>query len=350
MCSDITTSSSAYFRLPCIHQILATSFPLPQHATAGFIRRHVPAVLVVLPHCAQDEPSIVLVIFSKNGFQRLSGLLRVVVRHLGEQMMRHVCVSDVMMQRVEQPAIVPVYRGERSTQPVPLRVSVVRQFGVSVLEQGDGHQPKVDNQVRHDIRLHQPGPSEGAACLRQAPQHGDQGGVAHCNLHALALGENRGPGVEMVDPGVPRIGPGRGVEEEVQRPPNGEGAHKADEADDAYLVHFEALADLFPHLGDEDLILGDGASVGVVAPVGVLPRVVRDQQEGVEQQANTVVDGLRLRKSLCVGKTKWHEWETEAVGSCASGCKELSNQTQRVCPRGSGRRTVLLPGVRTRGR
>jgi hypothetical protein len=54
--------------------------------------------------------------------------LRVVVRHGGEEVVCDVRVRDVVVQGVEQPAVVAVHRGQRTPQPVPLVVAVVRQL------------------------------------------------------------------------------------------------------------------------------------------------------------------------------------------------------------------------------
>lgn len=54
--------------------------------------------------------------------------LGVVVRHLGEEVVGDMRVCNVVVQRVEQPAVVAVHGGECAAQPVPLILAVMRQL------------------------------------------------------------------------------------------------------------------------------------------------------------------------------------------------------------------------------
>ena len=78
--------------------------------------------------------------------------LRVVVRHGGEQVVADVGVSNVVECNVQE-AVGSVNGGQSSTQPLPLRVIVVRQGRVRVLQQRDHDQPHVDHQVRGNVDL-----------------------------------------------------------------------------------------------------------------------------------------------------------------------------------------------------
>ena len=88
-----------------------------------------------------------------------------VVRHGGEDVVRHVGVGDVVKHLVQH-AVVAVQRAQRPlsvlcaaviTQsyldPGPVLAAVVGQRGVGVLQVGDEHQPHVHNQQRHDVHL-----------------------------------------------------------------------------------------------------------------------------------------------------------------------------------------------------
>jgi hypothetical protein len=57
----------------------------------------------------------------------------VVVRELGEEVVAHVRVRDVVVQRVEERAVVAVDGGEGPAQPVPRGVRVVGERRVRVL-------------------------------------------------------------------------------------------------------------------------------------------------------------------------------------------------------------------------
>jgi len=67
--------------------------------------------------------------------------------------MCHVGVADVVEEEVQE-AVGAVHGSQGTPQPVPLLVVVVGQLGVGVLQQGDGDQPAVHNQVRDNIHLH----------------------------------------------------------------------------------------------------------------------------------------------------------------------------------------------------
>lgn len=75
-----------------------------------------------------------------------------VVGHLGEEVVRHVGVCNVV-EEVVQEAVGTVHRGQSPTQPVPLLAPIVGQPWVCVLQQRDHHQPEVHNQVRHHVDL-----------------------------------------------------------------------------------------------------------------------------------------------------------------------------------------------------
>ena len=66
--------------------------------------------------------------------------------------MGHMRVANVV-EEVVQEAIGAIHCGQRSPQPIPLGVFVVWQLGVRVLQQRDGDQPAVHNQVWNNIHL-----------------------------------------------------------------------------------------------------------------------------------------------------------------------------------------------------
>ncbi|KAH0458991.1 hypothetical protein IEQ34_011805 [Dendrobium chrysotoxum] len=72
-----------------------------------------------------------------NSLRRLHS---VVMRHCREQMMRHMCISDVMKHAIEK-AIVAVDRSQCTAKPIPLFRVVVRKGGVSMLQVSDDHKP-----------------------------------------------------------------------------------------------------------------------------------------------------------------------------------------------------------------
>ena len=109
---------------------------VPESALPWLIRSHIAAGRVVLPQSSPDIAVVPIVVGAQNRPDGLSCLLSMVVRHLGEEVVCDMRVGDVVVQVVQNEAIVAVDGGERTTQPVPLRILVVGEFGVGVLQAG----------------------------------------------------------------------------------------------------------------------------------------------------------------------------------------------------------------------
>lgn len=92
-------------------------------------------------------------------------------------------VSNVMEQYIQK-AIAAVNSGQSSPEPVPLLGVVMRQVWVSVLHQGNQHQPVVDNQVRHDVHLQQPQPAKALSQAAQTAHDSNKSEVTDCYLAA----------------------------------------------------------------------------------------------------------------------------------------------------------------------
>ena len=87
-----------------------------------------------------------------------------------------------MVQRVQQPSVVPIDGGECATHPVPLGVGIVREVGMGVLQQGDHHEPEVDEQVGDYVRLGHPDPSHGLSGHVKSAHHHRQRYVTDDNF------------------------------------------------------------------------------------------------------------------------------------------------------------------------
>ncbi len=66
---------------------------------------------------------------------------------LGEQVVAHVRVRDVVKHAIQHKAERPVDRAQRAAQPRPLGTAEMRHKHISVLQIGDEDEVKVDNQV-----------------------------------------------------------------------------------------------------------------------------------------------------------------------------------------------------------
>ncbi|RUP50129.1 hypothetical protein BC936DRAFT_140253 [Jimgerdemannia flammicorona] len=114
---------------------------------------HELALRVTPPQRDWDGRVVVDVRLAQNFLDVARRLLRVVMRHLREEVMRHVGVGDVVMKVVQQPAVRPINRQSCAALEVPDRLTVVRQGWVGVLQKGDEDQPEVDHHVRNNVIL-----------------------------------------------------------------------------------------------------------------------------------------------------------------------------------------------------
>ena len=109
---------------------------VPESALPWLIRSHIAAGRVVLPQGSPNIAVVPVVVGAQNRPDGLSCLLSVVVRHLREEVVCNMRVGDVVVQVVQNKAIVAVDGGERTMQPVPLRILAVGEFGMGVLQAG----------------------------------------------------------------------------------------------------------------------------------------------------------------------------------------------------------------------
>ena len=109
---------------------------VPESALPWLIRSHIAAGRVVLPQSSPDIAVVPVVVGAQNRPDGLSGLLSMIVRHLREKVVCHMSVGDVVVQVIQNKAVVAVHGGECTAQPVPLCVLVMWEFGVRVLQAG----------------------------------------------------------------------------------------------------------------------------------------------------------------------------------------------------------------------
>lgn len=219
-------------------------------------------------------------------------------------------VHEVRSDRAHE---VAVHRAEGAALEVPLVGRVVRQRRVGVLEVGDHDEPVVDAEVRDEVVLD----DAGEATVEVAEEgderdHADEESVREENLGAVALVEDERRRLEVVGPRrVPQLT--GGVAEEVRGPTeellDEEPVQAVDRRVLEELVEFNVGRDaellagrgglvVRGGTGDKDLVAGHVAGRGVVLGVRDAPRVVRDQNERVEEKTHRVVDGLGRREGL----------------------------------------------------
>ncbi|WVY96247.1 hypothetical protein V8G54_028398, partial [Vigna mungo] len=180
-----------------------------------FISLNVHALSCLSPHCLIDRSSIKVIIISQNRFYSIGGFHCMVMRHGGEQVMCHVCVSDVMKNLVQNP-VISVNGGQCASQPIPLRGIVVRNRRVSVLQESDQHQQRIYHHQRHPIDTNHPKEPFCQHKLVEAVTHGQNPYIGDVNLKPFAVGVNGA--VRVIVAGETLVAPTRNVEGQVERP------------------------------------------------------------------------------------------------------------------------------------
>lgn len=232
--------------------------------------------------------------------------------HLREQVMGDMGVGDTMEHVIQELAKGAVDGAKGSTLEVPDSLTVVRHLGVGVLQEGDQDQPKVDKEVRDTIVLgngQERGLDRG---IDDTSQGQDDTKVREDDIDKVARLKDRRPGVEMRSPAT--IVLTRGIRDKICWPAKQELNDQPEQCDNgSFLIqmsHINLLllnsgggslgwqANLATGLGDKDLILGHMASCLVMLRVRDSPRVVRDQQERVQDPADSVVKSLGGREGL----------------------------------------------------
>ncbi|RUP24771.1 hypothetical protein BC936DRAFT_138890, partial [Jimgerdemannia flammicorona] len=246
---------------------------------------HKPTLRVASPQGDGDGRLVLDVRLPQHPLDVLRRLLRMVMRHLREEVMRDVGVGDMVMEVVQQPAIRPVDRQSRAALEVPDRLAIVWQNRIGddvVLRDG---QRGIDNRAD--------GKNE---------EHADYANDRDDHIPELMGLEDRGGGMEVRGPAAVVLA--SRVNEEVGLPAAREHDHKIEQGGDGRFVEhavvhavlgvlvFGGEANIAAGKRDEDLVLGHVASSLVMTGVGDAPRVVGNQEGGVEDPADGIVDEL----------------------------------------------------------
>lgn len=101
------------------------------------------------PQRLRDGCWVGQVVVAEESSNVLRRLLRVVKRHLAEQVVAHVGVGDVVDHVVDDGAERSVHSAERAAEPVPLAAAEVRHEHVGVLQVGDKYEIGVGDHERH---------------------------------------------------------------------------------------------------------------------------------------------------------------------------------------------------------
>lgn len=200
--------------------------------------------------------------------------------------MGYVGVCDVV-EHLVQHTVVPVHSGKCAPQPVPFQRVIVGQRRMCVLKERDQDQESVHDEQWHTIDADDPPNTAGSHKAEKCKGNSEDADVGDENLEALTVAVDGAIGVVVAGKAV--IFATRDVEGKVEGPAEGEGGNKSEEAARGVVKVFGVPGELGFGLGDEDFIAFKAASVGMVAAVAVLPGEVGDEEKGVKDDANSIV-------------------------------------------------------------
>lgn len=283
------------------------------------------------------------VVLAHDGLNGLAGLVGVVEGDVADIVVQHVGLDDAVEDVTTNEAEVTVDGGSSAAGEVPHLGLVVGEGGVGVLQEGNGHcekytlvrlthlktrleltacrsdsrltEPVVDPEVRDAVPHKKVQPSIGGTDIVQKRAGEQKAEVTQDNQLGI-LGLVQGArGVKVVDTTTPAVLlalaatlglllvviVASDVGDQVQQPAKQLLADHVGGSRNGSLLNelaelVDGLADassvLVAGLGNEDHVTGNVSGSLVVLAVGDLPREVGDQQEGVADPADSVVQDL----------------------------------------------------------
>ena len=264
------------------------------------------AFVVAVPECLEALGIIIVVVFANECLEVLSSLRAVVERHLGEEVVDDVEVSDVVEEESSLPTENGSVNGSSSTTlEVPFLSAVVGHDGVGVVEVSNHDEPVRNTEPRETVVFDSISSSEGVARVGDTPDHGGDTNVGHDDSIALGLGEEDGVGIEVVGPF--RVGLlARDVEEKVSRESEDLLTDQHVQGVDGgvaqeFIVVESRItllwkAEVGTSLRYINFITFHRGMVAVVAVVGDLPAEIRSPEEGMCDESNDVVHPFVIRE------------------------------------------------------
>lgn len=263
--------------------------------------------VVVLPQGLEGGHIGGVVMVTDESLEVLGSLGSVIERHLGEEVVNDVEVSDVVEEEAPLPAKDrPINSSGGTALEVPLLSAVVGHDGVGVVEISDHDEPVRNSKPWDAVVLDSVSGTKAVAGVSNAPDHSSDTNVAQNNGIALGLGEEDRVGIEVVGPF--RVGLlARDVEEKVRRESEDlltdqhEQGINGGIAQDFVIVKtrftFLRKTEIGTGLGNINFVALHRRMVAVVAVVRDLPAEVRSPEEGVGDEANYVVNPFVIRES-----------------------------------------------------
>lgn len=251
----------------------------------------------------------------------LAGLIGVVEGDGADIVVKNMGFNDAMEDVATDEAKVTINGSSSSTGEVPRLGLVVGEGGVGVLEESDGNEPVVYPEVRNAVPDKKVEPAIGRSDVVEEASRQEETEIAQDDQLGI-LGLIQGArGVEVIDTtevavplalaaplGLALVVVVAGdIGQEVHGPSEQLLENEVGRGQDGGLLHqfaelMSGTADaggiFFPGLGNEDHITSEVTGGLVVLAVGDLPGEVRDEQKGVADPSDSVVQDLGRRESL----------------------------------------------------
>ena len=148
---------------------------LVEHRVSVVLHKLTLLETVITSYC--DGSVVFQVILTTHLLDGLRSFLRMVEGHLGEEVVAHVCVSDVVQAVVHNEAERSIHGTQSSTEEIPLLPTEVRNVRGGMLEVGDEHQVVVGHHQRRQVVRPHAAPTEGLDSVAHNGQHTEETGI-----------------------------------------------------------------------------------------------------------------------------------------------------------------------------
>jgi hypothetical protein len=280
------------------------------------------------PQGTSNGGLVLQVVRAKDLADLLGSLLSMVEGHLGEQMVAHMRVNDVVEGVIQEGAEGSVDSAESTAQPVPLGAAEMGHVDIRVLKVRDEHQMVVGDHVGDNVVHQHRIESEDADAVHEQVHGHEESDISLNDQPVVAFVEKRRSRAEVAivlslvlsgstiipcnknkQQQAKRISSThlpRCIEHQVSRhPANGQHHENAKHVRNRSLAqHF--LAPIGSGARSKHFVVVTTASVVVVLAVGDTPRVVWHEKQRVADGADGVVDKFTIREGLMAAFVRQH--------------------------------------------
>lgn len=232
------------------------------------------------------------------------------------------CIANVMVKNVVD-AIVSINGTQGAANKIELLGSVMGNGGVRMLQICDKNQPHIHKHVGHKVVLCDVCEAKLCRERTQDSQGSDNADIRHDNVPIIAGRKHRGLGVVMVGTGaVPLTGD---VDGEIGPPADSDHLKDAEKVAKRGLLesvlngkailpdtilqgNTVCMIILCLRSRDENLVVVHVICVLMMLPMRNTPRMIRDKERAMKNEAKKIVDGLPRRKGLVSALVSEHPY------------------------------------------